>query len=108
MENTKKQLAEILEASVPKRFKLPEISHKAKNVITLVGLAIIILPFAFFGIAQAYDNLILNMMENSLAQNVTATHATQNACEASYQSLLKYKQENDIKLKGTGSPCPLN
>lgn len=109
METQKQTQPELqLEAPrTPKRFKLPELSHRAKNIITAVGLGVIALPFTVFGVAAAYDSLVLNMIENSLAQNVAATHSTQVACEASYQALLKYKQENNIAVKGTGSPCPL-
>ena len=85
--------------------KIPELKHSTIVKITLVGLAIIFLPFAYIGAAVAYDNFILSQMENALSNNVQAAHSSLTACEANYQALLRYKQDNKIPLTGTGSPC---
>jgi hypothetical protein len=84
-----------------------KLTESQKNKIAITGLSIIFFPFAFFGIAMAYDNFILQMMENSLTQNIQTVNSSQKACNSSYQILLKYKQDNNLKLQGTGSPCPL-
>lgn len=71
----------------------------------IIVMALIFVPFFVIGVAQAYDNWILNQMENALANNVKAAHESLIACESNYQALLQYKTDNKIALVGTPDPC---
>lgn len=83
-----------------------QLRESTKNKITMAGLALIFAPFAFIGIVNAYDSFMLSQLENALNNNIQAAHSAMTACESNYQALLKYKQDNKIALKGSGSPCP--
>lgn len=89
-----------------------EWAESTKNKIAIIGLTFIlslfIVPWVFGTIVMAYDNFIINQMEIALKGNVEATQQNQKACEANYQSLLRYKIDNKIALQGSGDPCPLN
>ncbi len=82
-----------------------KLTEKQKNIIVIIGLSIIITPFIFIGITQAYDNWIIGQMENALLNNVKASHEVSIACESNYQALLQYKKDNKIALVGSGDPC---
>lgn len=88
--------------------QLPTLKESTKNKITMVGLALIFAPFAFIGLANAYDSFILSQLENALNNNIQSAQTSAQACESTYQALLKYKQENKIALTGAGSPCPFH
>jgi hypothetical protein len=72
-----------------------------------IGLIIILVPFAFIGICNAYAISVQWYLENALANNVKAAHAEMSACESTYQAILQLKTDEKIALTNTGDPCPL-
>jgi len=85
--------------------KLPEISNKAKNIITTGGLIIILIPFIVGAICKAYEAYLLSSLESALTQNIAALSNAKKACNASYEALKAYKIEAKVPLSGTGNPC---
>lgn len=90
----------------------PKLSNRTKNIITVIGLAIIFIPFVIVGVCKAYDAAVLASLENALTSNVTALSGavknvatTQKACDASYLALVGYKDEAKLAKQGTGNPC---
>ncbi len=68
-------------------------TNSSKNKIAITGLAIITLPFAFFGAAQAYDNFILSNLENSYKSNLEAQVSLQKATCNSHKALASFKAD---------------
>lgn len=80
-------------------------TNKTKTIIALIGLGIIAAIFLIAGIARAIDAIVLNNLETTLANNITAKKAITIACDSSYESLKSYKLESKMPLIGTDNPC---
>lgn len=84
---------------------LTKYTHKNK----IIAIAVILVPFVLFflsiGIASAYDSWLRDQLNANLNNSVVALRLARQRCDSDYETLLKYKNENNLKLQGTGNPC---
>lgn len=90
-------------------------TNRQKNIICAVVSAPLVLLLMVAGVCKAYDMIMYSMMESSLTNAVHASEAVHRAvievdktCEAQYQLMVQFKNNNKIALSSSTSPCPLN
>lgn len=88
---------------VAKRFN----PQQVKKVAIAVAVPTVIF-FCIIGVVKAYEASLQWYLENSLSSNVSAAKSTVDACNSSYQAILKWKEDMKIAKTGSGNPCPFS